>query len=102
MEPDWHRYDARSDRLVLSIRVQPNAGSTGIAGVHGGRLKIRLAAPPVEGRANALLVDFLKKTLDLPGGRVMIRRGSNGRTKIIEISQPGPAVLERVKRLAQP
>lgn len=98
----WYRYDAPNDRLVLSIRVQPNAAATQIAGIHGQSLRIRVSAPPIDARANALLVDFLKRTFDLPGGRVIIRRGSHGRDKIIEISRPGPAVLERVKRLAQP
>jgi uncharacterized protein (TIGR00251 family) len=99
---DWYRYDPQGDRLVLSVRVQPNASRTGIAGVRNGSLCVRVAAPPIDDRANALLIDFLKKTLELPGGRVMIRRGNHGRTKIIEIAQPGPATLERVKRLAQP
>lgn len=102
MAEGWYRYDASQDRLVLNVRVQPNARRTEIAGVHGNHLKIRVAAPPVDDKANGLLLDFLKKTLELPGGQVMIRRGNRGRTKIIDIAHPGAAVLERVKRLCQP
>lgn len=97
----WYRYDAERDLLLLSVRVQPNASRTEIAGLHDGCLKIRVAAPPLDDRANTLLVDFLKKKLELPGGRVMIKRGSHGRSKTIEISQPGAALLASVKMLPQ-
>lgn len=97
----WYRYDADRDLLILSVRVQPNASRTGIAGLHDGCPKIRVAAPPLDDRANTLLIDFLKKKLELPGGRVMIKRGSHGRSKTIEISQPGAALLASVKMLPQ-
>jgi uncharacterized protein (TIGR00251 family) len=98
----WYRYDAELDLLILNVRVQPNARRTEIAGLYDGCLKIRVAAPPLEDKANTLLIDFLKKTFELPGGRVIIRRGSHGRSKTIEISQPGAAVLASVKMLPQP
>ena len=98
----WYRYDAERDVLALEVRVQPNAGRTEIAGLHDGRLKIRLAAPPVDDRANDLLIDFLKARFDLPGGRVMIRRGGRSRSKTIEISQPGSDLLESLNQLLQP
>jgi uncharacterized protein (TIGR00251 family) len=98
----WYRYDARRDVLTLDVRVQPNASRTEFAGLHGDRLKIRVAAPPTDDRANALLLDFLKAKLDLGGGRVMIRRGDRNRSKTIEIAQPDPALLETLKQLLQP
>jgi uncharacterized protein len=97
----WYRYDADHNLLILNVRVQPNASRTGIAGIHDGCLKIRIAAPPLDDRANTLLIDFLKKKLELPGGRVMIKRGSHGRSKTIEISHPGAALLASVKMLPQ-
>ena len=101
MSGTWYRYDADRDLLILNVRVQPNASSTGIAGLHDGCLKIRVAAPPLDDRANTLLIDFLKKKFELPGGRVMIKRGSHGRSKTIEISHPGAALLASVKMLPQ-
>lgn len=101
MPGTWYRYDSERDLLILSVRVQPNASRTEIAGLHDGCLKIRVAAPPLDDRANSLLIDFLKKKLELGGGRVIIKRGSHGRTKTIEISHPGPALLASVKLLPQ-
>jgi len=98
----WYRYDASRDVLTLEVRVQPNAGRTEIAGLHDGRLKVRLAAPPVDDRANDLLIEFLKSRFDLPGGRVIIRRGGRGRSKTIEIAQPGSALLESLTQLLPP
>lgn len=101
MPGSWYRYDADRDLLILDIRVQPNASRTEFAGLHGGCLKIRIAAPPLDDRANTLLIDFLKKKFELPGGRVMIKRGSHGRTKSIEISHPGTALLASLRLLPQ-
>lgn len=102
MIESWYRYDPDRDLLTLTLHVQPNARKTEFAGLHDGRLKVRVAAPAVEGLANDLLLDFLKKKLELPGGRVMISRGGHGRAKTIEISRPGPAVLVRAKELSNP
>jgi len=97
----WYSYDPDRDLLRLIVRVQPNASRTEFAGFHGGYPKIRVAGPAIEDRANALLLDFLKKKFDLPGGRVIITRGSRGRTKTIEISNPGQTLLVRLKELLQ-
>jgi uncharacterized protein len=99
MIESWYRCDEDRDLLTLILHVQPNAKRTEIAGLHGGRLKVRIAAPAVEGKANELLVGFLADTFDLPGGRVMIRRGSHGRTKTVEIYGQAASLLARVKRL---
>jgi uncharacterized protein YggU (UPF0235/DUF167 family) len=97
-----YRYDAIRDRRALDIRAHPNTWRSEIAGIHGNHAKIRVAAPSVADGANGLPLDFLKKTLELPSGQVMIGRGNPGRTQIIDIAHPGAAVLERVKRLCQP
>ena len=79
--------------------MQPNAKHTEVAGLHGGHLKVRVAARAVEDKANELLVGFLADKFDLPGGRVMIRRGTHGRTKTVEICGQAAALLARVKKL---
>jgi uncharacterized protein (TIGR00251 family) len=97
----WYRYDPDRDVLTLVLRLQPGASGTGFAGFHWGRPKVRVSAPAIEHRANTLLLDFLKKKLDLRGGQVIIRRGRRGRTKTIEISNPGQNLLVRLKELLQ-
>lgn len=99
MAESWYHYDPDRDLLTLVLRVQPNASRTEFAGFHGGYPKLRVAAPAIEDRANALLLDFLKKKFELRGGQVIIRRGSRGRTKTIEISNPGQILLVRLKEL---
>jgi uncharacterized protein (TIGR00251 family) len=79
--------------------VQPNAKRTEIASLHGGHLKVRVAAPAVENKANEQLVGFLADRFDLPGGRVMIRHGSHGRIKTVEIHGQAASLLARVKTL---
>ena len=101
MADSWFRYDPDRDVLTLVLRVQPGASRTGFAGFHGGHLKVRVSAPAIEDRANALLLDFLKKKFDLRGGQVIIKRGSRGRTKTIEISNPGQTLLVRLKELLE-
>ena len=101
MADSWFLYDPERDVLTLVLRVQPGASRTGIAGFHGGHLKVRVSAPAIEDRANTLLLDFLKKKFDLRGGQVIIARGSRGRTKTIEISNPGQTLLVRLKELLQ-
>jgi len=66
---------------VLSIRVQPNASRTECAGLHGEEIKIRVAAPPVEGAANEALMRFLADELEVPRGCVCLQSGAGGRSK---------------------
>lgn len=83
MPSSWYRIEG--DRLILSLHIQPGAKRTEVAGMHDGALKIRIAAPPVEGQANAKLLDLLKKAFDVPSSQVIIKQGSSGRRKVVEI-----------------
>ena len=99
MPQSWYCLDPDRGLLTLSLHVQPNARRTEVAGLYGGRLKVRIAAPAVEGKANDMLVGFLADRFDLPGGRVMIRRGSHGRTKTVDLYGQAASLLARVKEL---
>jgi uncharacterized protein (TIGR00251 family) len=70
---------------ILDVEVQPRAPRTEMVGWREGRLRVRLAAPPVEGAANAALVALLADTLDLPKRQVRIATGATGRRKQIRI-----------------
>ena len=67
---------------------------------HGGRLKIALAAPPIDGRANASLLRFLADRLALPHGAVTLVAGARQRLKRVAIACPPPQCSEIVARLA--
>jgi uncharacterized protein (TIGR00251 family) len=90
----WHRYD-EAKNLVLTLHIQPGAKNTAADGLHGEALKIKLAAPPVEGKANAALIKFLAERFDVPLSRVILKQGDKSRHKVIMIQQPayGPEVL---------
>ena len=72
------------DTLVL-VHARPDAKITGLMGVHAGRLKIAVAAPPVDGKANSLLLDLLAALLRVPRRRVQIQSGAAGREKSVRI-----------------
>ncbi len=90
-ESAWLRYDPASRRLSLTVRVQPNARRSEIAGLHGDALKVKVAAPAVDNKANAALIEFLCETLDVPKSAIAIRRGAAARRKVVEIT--GDAAL---------
>ena len=83
----WRRVE-RDGSIVLEIHAQPGAKRTEVVGVHGGCLKIRLAAPPVEGRANAALVAFLAEQFGVPRSDVTILRGHTARRKTVCVASP--------------
>jgi uncharacterized protein (TIGR00251 family) len=95
--PVWYRYDAAGRSLVLTVHVQPNARTSAIAGLHGDALKIRVAAPAVENKANAALVGFLAAVLGVAQERVSLRRGARGRRKSIEIRDASPEFITQIE-----
>jgi hypothetical protein len=80
----------------LRIRAQPRASRTEIAGEYGGALKIRLAAPPVDGGANRELVRFLAKAVGVPTSAVTVVSGESSRNKVVEIEGADPASVLKV------
>ncbi len=77
----------------LDVQVVPRASRSRIVGPHDGRLKIQLAAPPVDGAANEALVDLLAETLEVPRGAVQVLRGATGKRKTLRIAGLGAADL---------
>lgn len=67
--------------VAIEVWAQPRASRTRAVGLHGNALKVQLAAPPVDGEANAELVSYLAKTLGVPKSAVEIVRGDTGRKK---------------------
>ncbi len=71
--------------LQLIVHVQPGAKTTSCAGIHGDALKIRLAAPPVDGKANQALIAWLAQTLGCPQSAIELIRGQTSRRKTLSI-----------------
>lgn len=100
MSACWYRHDPATGTLTLTLHVQPNASKSAVAGMHGDALRVRVAAPAVDNRANAALLDFLRRELALPAGVLAIRHGAQGRRKVVTISRASPALLARLETLA--
>ncbi len=81
----------------LHLHIQPRASITEIVGVHGDALKIRLAAPPVDGAANEALIRFLAERLGVPRSAVKLVAGASGRRKVVEVTGvTTPYALDRL------
>ena len=96
---------ARGDGSLLRVAVVPNARRTGADGLHDGALRVRLAAQPVEGQANARLLAWLADELGCAKRAVRLHRGDTTRRKVVEIDLPAAAVtdwLERVTSAGSP
>lgn len=78
-------YSETPQGVILHLIIQPKASRSGVVGLHGDppRLKVRVAAPPVDGEANEELLRFLKKTLRKAGARYELLRGQSSKSKDI-------------------
>lgn len=104
---------SRDDRLVMlqieerdgavrfAVRAQPRASRSEVVGEHGGALKVRLAAPPVDGEANNELVRCLARWLELPRSAVRLVAGATGRNKVVEVEGIGAEEVRRAMSSAR-
>jgi len=70
---------------LLRLHVQPRASKTKLVGLHGDRLKIAVASPPVDGKANKEIVNYLAKSLGIPQKGLVLKSGEQSRQKVIAI-----------------
>lgn len=80
----WYR--SEDGVITLTLHVQPGAKRSEVAGLHGEALKIRLAAPPIDGRANDALLRFIADVMDVPLRNVELRQGEQSRHKTVQVS----------------
>jgi uncharacterized protein (TIGR00251 family) len=85
-----------SEGIVFQVFIQPRASKDMIVGLHGDRLKIKIAAPPVEGEANKRCIQFLAKCLSVPRSTLQIISGHNSRNKslLLKSNQTPPSAEE--------
>ena len=98
--PAWARYDAARDEWRLFLHIQPGAKKSEFVGEHADRLKIRIAAPPLEGRANAALIAFLSATLGVPQRQIEVAQGESGKQKTVLMRGLGADGLARLPPLS--
>lgn len=80
------RFTADEGAITFTLRVQPRATKSAVVGMVEGALKLKLAAPPVDGAANEELIRFLAKLFAVPRRSVLILSGTTAKTKIIRIT----------------
>jgi uncharacterized protein len=87
---------------MLEIHVQPGAKANEIMGEHGGRLKIKISAPPADNEANDALIELIAKAAGVPRSRVKMKHGQTSRMKTLEVEAPEDGFMEtfltRIKR----
>ena len=81
----WACLSQHGEAVWLAVSVQPNAKRTAADGLHDGTLRVRLCAPPVDGKANELLIEWLADQLGLPRRAVTLVRGQTARRKWLAI-----------------
>jgi len=85
---------------ILKIHVVPGARQTAVAGLHGDRLKVKVAAPPEKGRANEELLAFLARSLDVPLKALHLTSGATSRAKVVAVHDLSPDLKSRLLALA--
>jgi uncharacterized protein len=88
MSVTWYRFKEDERLLTLDLYIQPNASRTEVAGLHDGALKIKVAAPPSDHKANDKLLDFLRKSFKVSKNQVQLKHGEHARHKVVEIADP--------------
>jgi len=83
---NWFHWDG--DDLVLRVRVSPRARACAVSGADDGCLRVRVAAPPLDGRANHALLAYLAGLFDLPPARARLEHGAGARIKRVRLLQP--------------
>lgn len=86
MSTPWFYW--REKKLFLKVWIQTRASQDEVVGLHGGYLKLRLTAPPLEGRANQHLIKFLAKSFKVPLAHIVITKGKSSRQKTVCIERP--------------
>jgi len=76
----------KGDGITIEVRLTPRASAEKITGVAGGRLQVRVASPPVEGKANKALISLLAKCLKVPKSGISIPKGQSSRDKVVAVS----------------
>jgi uncharacterized protein (TIGR00251 family) len=84
---------------LLKVHVVPGARQTAVAGLHGDRLKVKVASPPEKGRANQELLEFLARSLKVPLKAMHLTSGAASRAKVVTVHDLSPDLKSRLLAL---
>jgi len=101
MTSEWCHFDPATARLTLHIHARPNARSTAAAGLYADALKVHIAAPAVDDKANTALIAWLAAELGLPRSTLRLKSGVTARRKVVEAQPATPASAVRAAALAE-
>jgi uncharacterized protein (TIGR00251 family) len=87
---------ARDDTVLLHLYVQPKSSKTRVIGLYDGLLKIGVTSPPVDGKANRELINFLAKCLKIPKSDIILKSGKQSRRKTFRIFKIGEKEVRRI------
>ena len=85
-DSSWYRWEG--SELLLFLQVQPRAGRDQFVTPYGDHYKVRITAPPVDGKANDHLIRFLAKTFEVPSAQVSLESGQHSKRKQFRIRGP--------------
>jgi len=89
------------DGIIFKVKVQPKASKNEVAGLHQDALKVKLTAPPVEGKANKALIDFLSGWLGVKKSQLKIVSGHLSKIKLIEVVGEKKDLIQKIKKMTR-
>ncbi len=92
---------AKGEETLIFTHVQPRAAKSGLCGLFGQRLKIRIGSAPVDGEANRECIAFLARIFDLPKSEVRLLKGAQSRDKTFVVSRPIEFIRQKLDRMDQ-
>lgn len=95
------KYSHKDQKLIFKVRVVPRASISKVVGEHDGALRVRVAAPPVDGAANEELIRTLAQALKVSRSAVQIVAGHSSKTKHVSVEGAPPEALVALSRIGQ-
>jgi len=92
-QPSWASHDPARDVWTLQVQIQPGARFNEVSGEYADRLKLKIAAPPVDNKANIALIQFIAGLAGVSPGKVVITRGEHSRQKTLAVTNAGKNLL---------
>lgn len=102
MLPSWASHDPINDIWTLQVQIQPGAKFNEISGEYAGRLKLKIAAHPVDNKANIALIQYIAGLAGISTGKVVIARGEHARQKTLIVTNAGPNLLNLLVKEQKP
>jgi len=94
-------FEEKEDNIIMNLWIIPRASKNAIQGLHGNALKVRIQAPPVEGKANQALIKFLSKQWHVPRANIEILSGETGRQKRVLLHKVSDSLRQQLRSFTE-